>query len=571
MILRLCNFIITLCVLIMFPKVFGGTSDVLVNINSYNKDQVRIKLIKKTELPENANLYLRSVSVDEESLQEVKLINQKKSRVNFESLQEVNLNPGPVLVLQKDLVGKYVPLFFSVYKKSKQNRILVKKPKKLRLIRETKYYFTQKWEAPFEGAIPVSLEKIKGRSAILKVPNNKFGRAPVILKVEDDSIKVPDVVPEPSPTPLPVSAPPVEQVEAKESLLDRFSVTGYIKLDMIHSNKSSGGVGGANIADQLFIPRLIPTNASEFERNEFTIHGRQSRLHVKYSKDDFTAGLEIDSFGSNLSGAEIANHTHGLSARLAYGVYKGVLVGLYHSNLFVGHAYPETLDFAGPVGKIIKRQPQIRVTFIDQEAIKISASLESPESIFSSSAGRLIPDDDALPDFTIKLENRYLSIAGAVRQLAIREPGKTKYKNTYGGLMAGKIPLGVDDIRYWLVYGSIDAYSDFSLFTDGVATDDGRLSPNEQLTGSLAYRRVWSDKWWSNFVYGYGSLLTQENTKLFAPDETKYATSMHINNIFKIDDHMTFGFEYLNGFKYQFDGNKGRLERYQFSIKYVFH
>ena len=70
--------------------------------------------------------------------------------------------------------------------------------------------------------------------------------------------------------------------------------------------------------------------------------------------------MEGDFFGA--AGNESVSNSNGLRVRHAYGTLGGLLAGQTWTTFSDVAAYPETVDFGGPVGVIFARQAQVRWT-----------------------------------------------------------------------------------------------------------------------------------------------------------------------------------------------------------------
>ncbi len=151
---------------------------------------------------------------------------------------------------------------------------------------------------------------------------------------------------------------------------------GYTKLDVLYDVRSQN--------EDRFAASAIPLEGSAADNREGHIrfHTRQSRLWFKTWTPsrwgEVRTHIEGDFFGTG--GNETFSNSSVFRIRHAYGTLGGLLIGQFHSN-FVGlDAYPETLDFFGPVGLPLVRQAQVRYTFAPNPNLSIALSAENPES-----------------------------------------------------------------------------------------------------------------------------------------------------------------------------------------------
>ena len=94
------------------------------------------------------------------------------------------------------------------------------------------------------------------------------------------------------------------------------------------------------------------------KKDQATLHARQSRLFLKTSTPtaygELSTLLEGDLFGAD--GNESVSNSNSFRVRHAFATLGNFSGGQYWSNFLNEAAFPETLDFGGPVGEIFIRQ-----------------------------------------------------------------------------------------------------------------------------------------------------------------------------------------------------------------------
>ncbi len=351
---------------------------------------------------------------------------------------------------------------------------------------------------------------------------------------------------------------------------------GYVKLDAIYSDRSAGV---DSTGDQELEPGSIPVGpaAAANDRNQVTLHARQSRLFFKTStptdRGDLGTYLEFDLFGA--SGNESVSNSNNLRVRHAYGTLGGWLFGQTWTTFSDVDAYPETVDFGGTVGQIFVRQAQVRWTqaFADGEW---SIALENPETVASVPGGAAFrADDDRLPDLTSKIRlntaaGRY-SIAGLVRQVRVDSAANPAARSQKLGAAIGAngiVPFGAtDDLRFSAYLGNALGRYTAGYFTDGVLTADGRLQLPRQWIAAVSYRHFWAPTVRSTLAL---SKLASEHTSAVAGAVNKNAESAHLNVMWSPFTRTNFGLEYIYARRETQDGQSGKLNRLQASAQYVF-
>ena len=356
------------------------------------------------------------------------------------------------------------------------------------------------------------------------------------------------------------------------------TIFGYAKLDAIFSSRSAGV---AQLGDQFLFPSQIPVGpgAGDNEKGQFTFHARQSRIGVRTSTPSdwgpVTTLVEGDLFGAD--GNESSSNSHALRLRHAYGSIGNFSAGQFWTNFFNEAAYPETIDFGGPVGQIFVRQAQARWTqpFSGGDW---SVSLENPESVLSQpgSATLFRADDDKWPDLTGRV--RFETAAGrySVQVLArnIRADSAASpaaIDNTWGGAIGvtGIVPaFGSDDFRFNVNAGNvIGRYQELSFFPDGHIDAAGRVRLADAVSGYAAYRHYWTAALRSSLVLSAARASNPEGT--FGAIN-KRSESAHLNLIWSPVRAVNLGAELIHGKRVVEDGRAGSLNRVQFSAQYGF-
>lgn len=354
------------------------------------------------------------------------------------------------------------------------------------------------------------------------------------------------------------------------------SVRGYVKFDAIWSDRSAGV---DSVGDQQLSPSLIPVGptAGEHKTNQVTFHARQSRLGLGTSTPtqygDLTTYLEGDFFGAD---SNESSNSNGFRVRHAYGTLGKLTAGQTWTNFFNEQAYAETLDFGGPLGEIFVRQAQVRWTekFAAGDA---SVSAENPESVIAvpGSATPFRSDSDHSPDFTARV--RYLaggavySMGVLVRNIHVDSASLAADSGQWGGALAlsGIVPAGQrDDVRFDFNLGNaIGRYQVGAFFPDGYLDAAGSLHLARQSSGYIAFRHFWTPELRSTLEYSAASSNVPAGT---AAGINRSDRSQHLNLIWSPIAPVNLGAEYIHAERTVAGGDRGDLNRLQFSAQYSF-
>jgi len=351
---------------------------------------------------------------------------------------------------------------------------------------------------------------------------------------------------------------------------------GYAKFDAVFSNPSAG-VGST--ADLELEAGNIPVgpNAKANERNQVKFGARQSRLFAGTSTPTswgaLTSYVEGDFYGA--AGNESVSNSNGLRVRHAYGTLGGLLAGQTWTTFSDVDAYPETVDFGGPVGRIFARQAQLRWT-LPFTSGQWSIALENPETVATLPNGtQFRADDDRLPDLAgiVSFNTGFgkYSIAGVARQLRVDSASAPASQDQkFGSALGvnGVVPfLRSDDLRFSAYYGNgIGRYS-IGFFTDALLDANGHILLPKQWLATLAYRHFWSPNLRSTLAL---SELGSSNPEGTAGSVNRDSQSAHLNVIWSPVAQTNLGLEYIHARRETQNGESGTLNRLQAAAQYSF-
>jgi hypothetical protein len=215
--------------------------------------------------------------------------------------------------------------------------------------------------------------------------------------------------------------------------------------------------------------------------------------------------LEGDFFGAG--GNEIFSNSRTFRIRHAYGTVGGLLVGQSWTNFMQFTAYPDTVDFNGPMGTSFLRQAQVRYTIKTADGMELSASLENPEATgFATSK-------DRFPDVTARLKwergDFALEASGVARFLEVETPTVSDKKTGYGGMVSARYRFGSFTVMGNVIGGDgIGRYLYPSASSGGTGIGEayldanGRLKTVEAWGGQVAVSQKWTPKFSSGLSYG---------------------------------------------------------------------
>jgi hypothetical protein len=365
-----------------------------------------------------------------------------------------------------------------------------------------------------------------------------------------------------------------EAVEAEKVHKHSYKFGGFIKLDSIYSDYSSGSYSGAG--RDFYIPGTIPVGDGSGE-SYLDFHAKESRINFK-STHNLDNGAKMSTFFEmdfQLSGQGNERVSNSFSPRVrhAFVTYNKWLFGQTWMTFFNVGALPENLDFVGPAeSTLFGRQPMIRYTSGNWQF-----AAENPETTITpyGGGGRIVADDNTVPDlvgrYNMKGDWGTFTAAGILRQLRYdgNSAGMKDTETGWGISLSGKFTLGRDDFRWMATTGSgLGRYIGLNTANAAVLDEFGNLNAIDSWGIFGSYRHFWNDKWRSNLTLGY--LSVDNDVALTGTGVTKEASSIHVNMIYSPVPKMDFGLELMYADREVESGADGDLTRLQFSAKYAY-
>ena len=359
-----------------------------------------------------------------------------------------------------------------------------------------------------------------------------------------------------------------------------FEFGGYVKLDFTYDFEQTQGfsVGGSTLG------------VGRPDDGGFRAQARESRFNVKSTTQTdtgpVTALIEFDFF--NGDGNELISNSNRARLRLAYGTWNGFLAG-QNWSLFMPIAFGAAqVNFAGPVGTVFLRHPQVRYTFPEMEtasgSFTAAVSLESSENsarfddpnfgaggLAAPSIGGSEPKTDQLPDLigAVTWTNgvQRAKVAGMLTEL--NSPIGSDSEIGYGVNLAFATPLWAgSDFRGSFNWG--DGLGRYIL-SGGIGnagiidTTTGNLDTIEIWGGQLSLRQTLTDTISISFAGGF---FRAEDR--FAPTDRKEQISATTTVFYEPNSKTTMGLQFL---WLQAENDRGAQEaasRLQFSTQFRF-
>ena len=350
-----------------------------------------------------------------------------------------------------------------------------------------------------------------------------------------------------------------------------FKIGGYVDLDIHMTEFSKSPPAGASavhvnhantIGRDMYIPSLTPTAVDEsLEYFDFTTE--TSRLSFTAKNGGTTGYIEIDFLGDNAN--ERVSNSHRPRIRRAFIKSGNWLMGQEWSTFQNLSAIPESASFlTASDGQIFVRQHMVRWT---NGALQIA--LENPgESRIGGTAGQ---DNAERPDLVVRYNYKAdfgnISASLLSRQISNGVDGDAGFdEDGVSFNVAGRVKAGPGDVRFSYSSGEgmgryIGLHAAFE-----AANIDGQMELLESTGYVLAYRLPVGDmKMGGRFNIGLSSLEVDE-----ADAGLETVSSQYVAYLWSPKPKLTYGVEYLQGTRENFDGAEGDIDRFTFSAKFAF-
>jgi hypothetical protein len=402
---------------------------------------------------------------------------------------------------------------------------------------------------------------------------------------------------------------------------------GLVKLDAIYDGKNNTGdftlMSNLPYNLQSRAP-LAPSQTNRYSwKKHFNMHAKQTRLGLRglvknNSGDDIKTHIEFDLYGTislgdsaPTYGGSTASMTYTPRLRFATIAYGGLMAGHTWTNFFdFTETVTPTVDFGTHNGPI--RQAQVRYTHkIDRFELAVSA--EQPRAdyvtydntpvtvntvnyayVARNAAGNIAKPQR--PDMTLSLKYKadngnVLGIGMVSRDLTIKNnnasavsDGRTYRANGYGFNIAAKVmTMGKSFVTGGVTFGRgigwyIGDLTGRSAFFDISNTANGSRTYKTipMRMAWLGYTHVWNAQWQTTMGGSQADLSTRSSTfnrgtnRWFDPGLDRQMRRLHLNTVYKPEENLEFGLEFMylkrrSVLKYTGQGN-----RYQLGASYKF-
>jgi hypothetical protein len=374
--------------------------------------------------------------------------------------------------------------------------------------------------------------------------------------------------------------PPINGIQDTTLLPDAAPGTtirfgGFIKVDFLTTQTSDGQMAEQSIGRATYLPQAIPVSGPA-SGVDYDSHAKFSRfnLGVDHVSEDLRIGgyIECDFFG-NLLGNQISQNSYGVTLRHVYLYWNDWLFGQTWSNFMDISAFPETVDFVGPIDSaIFARQTQVRY-----KRGGFVISLENPETTLTETATEAQSSSDrgAWPNLIVRYGWKgawgTFGVAGMLREVKVDKPEYSDSRVGWGLTAGGRMNITRSDAIFYQVSGGrgFSRYIGLSIVGDAsLDPDTGNLHMTGILAGYAAWRHELTKSLRAHILVSGSDF---DNNRTFSgPNATSRVYSARVNLIYSPAAKLDLGGELSYARREVESGADGDLKRVQFSAKYRF-
>lgn len=351
-----------------------------------------------------------------------------------------------------------------------------------------------------------------------------------------------------------------------------------------------------------FVPYAPLNGSSDGDRKGSTnLHARTSRIGMEAStpssfglitgkiEGDFNNDGRTPSTGyvTNV-GTEQSTNSYNFRLRHAYVQAGSWLVGQSWTTFMDMDAAPETVDFNGPVGSTMIRQPQIRYTYKTPTIGNYTLALESNDAyVLNPTSGSTYNYDKAIsrvPDLILRWDRAAdwgtFSVRGVTQQLALKDGDTSVSTRGWGLATSASVKMFDNDLLSLNLTGG-DGIGRYFNYIEGAGYDatNNRIVREETVGALVGYQHKFNDAYRLNFAYGYQRSLTNSFTDWAREnglDSGRWAMNRdvwqaHIGGFWNPTKVIEVGVEAIYGQRKTLAGEKGDASRINLLTRYYFN
>ena len=322
-----------------------------------------------------------------------------------------------------------------------------------------------------------------------------------------------------------------------------------------------------------FVPAKFPIEGTPEHGGgtQSFVNANASQIRLDIRAPSLEGGLRFyyqnDFFGSD---------TSDMRYRLQhlYGQFYGVIAGFTYGVFEDPDAWPDTVDYEGPVATVFARRSVVQYKTALGRNWNATFGLEKPDIFLDNSFDPTAQLTTKIPDIgaNVRWEGNgsHVQFSGIVRSVGAKGVVVGKQdKGAWGFNFGSSFKLGdTNNAIVYVNYGDgIGGMGNDTSFinSDAAFNSAGTLETLKYFSGLGAFTHNWSPTWRSTVTYGYAKLDNTTGQPDTAYHKTQYASA---NIIWQLRKRLSIGAEGLWGDKHIKTGDKGDAWRLQFGLVY---
>ena len=341
------------------------------------------------------------------------------------------------------------------------------------------------------------------------------------------------------------------------------------RLDMVFTTRNPGD------AKYRFAPVLFPVEgAPNFGGNQFNASANASQIRVDLRAPSMDGNFRLY-YQNDFFGSDTAQMRYRLQH--FYGQYYGIVGGFTYGVFEDPDAWPDTVDYEGPVSQIFARKALVKYLYEIDDDWSVTVGLEDPNIAVDTSGDANASSQAKAPDggFNVRWspdDLGYMQFSTLMRSLGVR--GGTFEDDTvfgWGVNLSGLFNISDSTYMQFLgVYGhGVGGLGNDSGFqnTDAAFAGNGELVALEYASGMGALTHRWTPRWRSTITYGYVHV---DNTSLQSTEAYRNSRYGSANLIYQLYKRLSIGIEGLYGHRQVRDSDTTKdVARVQIGLVYA--
>jgi hypothetical protein len=370
---------------------------------------------------------------------------------------------------------------------------------------------------------------------------------------------------------------------------------GYAELNWVHDFKADN----SDIDYATFAPYLPLNGTPEANRkNRDYLTGRTSRIGIEAGLPTrfgmLGAKIEGD-FNNEPRTGDTAQYgsprnvitqqqtsSYGFRLRHAYGQFGGLLIGQTWSTFMDVDNFPETVDFNGPVGGTIVRQPLIRFSYATLAAGTFTAAIENSSSYVLDDEGAVMASSlSRMPDLVLRWDKGFeggaMSVRAITQELRINDGEVEATRRGWGAAASALVKIRGSDLLTLAVTGG-DGIGRYLNYIEGAFydADVDRIEVERAAGFVVGYQLKPTD--WVRINFAYGMTRNFDNAYTEAIEANgldtgrfginRWVQQAHVGPIFTPIKNVDLGIEAIWAKRKTLAGDTGDMARLNFMARY---